>query len=157
MDPKLSISLLLTTCVIVLTVSLFVVVVIQSEVASVATTSSPAMASPPVQQQAVKHPGEKIFEANCKSCHRINQKLIGPALAGVLERRDSLWVISMIRNSAQLIASGDPTAVKLFHEYNGIQMTSFTSFSEEELRSLLEYLKLEQEREDMPLPGPSPA
>lgn len=154
MDPKFSISVFLTTGVFVLTVCLFVVVVIiQNDVAPAGTTSNSAIASPPARQQQVKHPGEKIFKANCQPCHRIHQKLVGPPLAGVLERRDSLWVISMIRNSARLIASGDPTAVKLFREYNGIQMTSFTSLSDEELRNLLEYLKIETEREDKLLPN----
>jgi hypothetical protein len=80
--------------------------------------------------------------------------LIGPPLAGVLERRDSLWVVKMIRNSSQLIASGDPIATELFREYKGTQMTSFSSFSDEDLRTLLEYIKLESEREDKPVPAP---
>ena len=159
MDPKFSISVILTICVFVLTVHLFVVVVIvQREVAPVSVTANSVTASPSVQPQEVEHPGKKIFKANCNACHRIHQKLVGPALAGVLERRDSLWVTRMIRNSAQLIASGDPTAVKLFREYNGTQMTSFTSLSDEELRNLLEYLKLESEKREnkpRPLPGPS--
>jgi mono/diheme cytochrome c family protein len=151
MDPKLSISLILTICAFVLTLYLSVVVIIQSDVAAGGASSS-VSASVPVQQQEIEHPGQKIFKANCNACHRIHQKLIGPALAGVLERRDSLWVVKMIRNSAQLIASGDPTAVQLFREYNGIQMTSFTSLSDEELRILIEYLKVEGERQEMPLP-----
>jgi mono/diheme cytochrome c family protein len=155
MNPKFSISVILTIWAFVLTVFLFcLVVIVQSDVTPADTTSGSVTAAPPVQQQ-IEHPGEKVFKANCKSCHRIHQQLVGPALAGVLERRDSLWVIKMIRNSAQLIASGDPTAVKLFREYNGTQMTSFTTLSEEELRNLLEYLKLESEREDKPVPSPS--
>jgi cytochrome c2 len=156
MDPKFSVSVTLTICAFVLTVYLLVAaVVIQREVASVADPSDPVVATSPVQQPEIKHPGERIFKANCNACHRIHQKLIGPALAGVLERRDSLWVIKMIRNSSRLIASGDPTAVKLFREYNGTQMTSFPSLSDEELRNLLEYLKLESERGNIPLPAPS--
>jgi mono/diheme cytochrome c family protein len=160
MDPKFSISITLTICVFVLTVYLFVVaVIVKSGMApdDSGSSSISITASPAVQQQGPEHPGQKVFEANCKACHRVHQKLVGPALAGVLERRDSLWVVKMIRNSAQLIASGDPTAVKLFREYNGTQMTSFTTLSDEELRNLLEYLKLESEREDksLPLPGSS--
>ena len=60
----------------------------------------------------------------------------------------------MIRNSSQLIASGDAAAAQLFRGYNGIQMTSFTSFSDEDLRTLLEYIKLETEREEQPVPTP---
>ena len=154
MDKKFLISVILTTGAFMLTVVLFVVVVIDLNVRPSNPTSTSAIANAP-QQQEIDHPGQKIFKANCTPCHRIRQKLIGPPLAGVLDRRDSLWVIKMIRNSAQLIASGDPTATALFREYNGIQMTSFTSFSNEDLRNLLEYIKLESEREEKPLPAPA--
>lgn len=150
MDNKLFISAGLTMCVFMLTVVLFVVIVNLKP----SDQPSTAVISTAPQEQVIDHPGQKIFKANCTPCHRIHQKLIGPALAGVLERRDSLWVIQMIRNSSQLIASGDPTAAQLFREYNGIQMTSFTSFSNEELKNLLEYIKLESEREDMAAPAP---
>ena len=150
MEKRLFIIAGLTMCVFMLTVVLFVVII---NLKPSDPTSSAVISSAP-QQQEIDHPGQKIFKANCTPCHRMHQKLIGPALSGVMERRDSLWVIKMIRNSSQLIASGDPTAVKLFREYNGTQMTSFTSFSDEELRTLLEYIKLESER---PLPPPSPS
>lgn len=155
MDKELSISVALTMGVFVFTVVLFLVVIINLNVTGSDPATSVAITAGVPRQQEIDHPGQKIFKANCTPCHRIHQKLIGPALAGVLDRRDSLWVIKMIRNSSQLIASGDPTAAQLFREYNGLQMTSFTSFSDEELRSLLEYIKLKSEREDNPLPTPS--
>jgi cytochrome c2 len=98
---------------------------------------------PSVPKNELNHPGQKIFEANCKPCHRIDRKLVGPALGGVLQRRDSLWVVKIIRNSSQLISSGDKTAVKLINEYNKTVMTSFSSFSDSDLKNLLAYLKLE--------------
>ena len=158
MDKNLSIIIALTTGVFVFTVVLFAVVIFDSNFSSGDAASSTAISSSAPRQQDIDHPGQKIFKVNCSPCHRIDQKLIGPALAGVLDRRDSLWVVKMIRNSSQLIASGDPTAVKLFREYNGTQMTSFTSFSDEELRTLLEYLKLESAHQGNPAPrAPSPA
>lgn len=154
MDKELSLTVVLTIAVFMLTVILFVIVLIDLNVSPSDPGTSTAVVSGAAPAQETDHPGQKIFKANCTPCHRMHQKLVGPPLAGVLERRDSLWVIKMIRNSSQLIASGDPTAVKLFREYNGTQMTSFTSFSEEELRSLLEYIKLESEK---PLPAPAPS
>ena len=148
MEQKFLISVTLTLCAFALTLILLVVVVsVQNGMATAEVTASGMAGSPSKPQEGIKHPGEKVFNANCKACHRIHQKLVGPALAGVLERRDSIWVIKMIKNSSQLIASGDPTAVKLFREYNGTQMTSFNSISDEDLRVLLEYIKLESERE----------
>jgi mono/diheme cytochrome c family protein len=157
MDKKFSLSVSLTIGAFILTVAvvLFVVVVIALNGLSFDFVTSTTTISSAAQQQEIDHPGQKIFKANCTPCHRIRQRLVGPALAGVFERRDSLWIIKMIRNSSQLIASGDPAAVKLFREYNGTQMTSFTSFSDEELRNLLEYIKLESAREDKSHPAPS--
>jgi mono/diheme cytochrome c family protein len=146
MSPKFEISVTLTVLAVLLAVVLFgTVVIVQSKIdpAPVDVISS-ASSVPPTP--AIEHPGQKIFKTNCQPCHRVHQKLVGPALAGVLDRRDSLWVIKFIRNSSQLIASGDPVAVALFEEYNKTQMTSFTSFSDEDLRNLLEYLRLETKR-----------
>jgi mono/diheme cytochrome c family protein len=153
MDKKLSTSVILVTTVFALALLLYVVVIISlNGVPSEAQTSN-AVTSQAPQQQEINHPGQKLFKTNCTPCHRINQKLVGPALAGVLDRRDSLWVVRMIQNSSKLIASGDPTAVKLFEEYNRTQMTAFTSFSDDDLRNLLEYLKLESARQSAPSPS----
>jgi mono/diheme cytochrome c family protein len=67
--------------------------------------------------------GHALFTANCASCHSVNKKLTGPALAGVEDRwpsRDKIhdWV----HNSAKVIQSGDQYAVSLFNEYNKTQM-----------------------------------
>src|SRR5687768_5356392 len=111
MDKKLSISLILTIGVFALTIVLFALVVIALNNTPSASASTAEISTTP-QVQELDPPGQKIFKANCTPCHRMHQKLIGPALAGVLERRDSLWVIKMIRNSSQLIAAGDPTAME---------------------------------------------
>ena len=31
--------------------------------------------------------GKKLFKANCASCHKLDKKLIGPALGEVTQRR----------------------------------------------------------------------
>ena len=87
MDKKISISVILTIGVFVLTVFLFVVVVIDLNVTRSNPATSTAVISSAPQQQEIDHPGQKIFKANCTPCHRMHQKLVGPALAGVLERR----------------------------------------------------------------------
>jgi len=83
--------------------------------------------------------GKKLF-ANCAICHNTNkEKLIGPGLQGVLERREVDWVIAFIKNSQQLIASGDSIAVALYNEYDKTQMQSF-SYTPKEMQNLLFYL-----------------
>ncbi|MDX5320937.1 MAG: c-type cytochrome, partial [Bacteroidota bacterium] len=84
--------------------------------------------------------GKDLFEQNCTSCHAINEKLIGPALAGVQERRQEAWLIQWIRNSTAMIKAGDPIAVKLFEENNKSVMTSFDNLGDEEIKDILAYI-----------------
>ena len=57
--------------------------------------------------------GQALFDTNCKTCHRVHQKLVGPALAGVYDRAPSIdWIKSFIKNSSAVIASGDEYANK---------------------------------------------
>ena len=98
--------------------------------------------------------GESLFNANCKACHRVKQKLVGPALAGVEERAPSIdWVIRFVKNSSAVIASGDDYAVKLYNEYNKTQMTAFSSFKDQDVLNILAYVKAEAEKPDAPPPG----
>lgn len=84
--------------------------------------------------------GKELFENNCKACHRVKEKLVGPALAGVEERAPSIeWIKSWVRNSAKMIASGDKYALKIFEESNKAPMTPF-SFKDEEIMDILAYV-----------------
>jgi mono/diheme cytochrome c family protein len=88
--------------------------------------------------------GESLFNANCKACHRVNQKLVGPQLAGVYDRVPSIdWIKKFVKNSSAVIASGDDYAVKLYNEYNKTQMTAFSSFKDEDIMNILAYIKAE--------------
>lgn len=50
--------------------------------------------------------GEDIFKQNCVVCHRTDdQKMVGPGLKGINEKRSEEWLISWIRNSQKLIES----------------------------------------------------
>ena len=86
--------------------------------------------------------GKQLFEANCKTCHRIDSRLIGPPLAGVYDRVPSIdWIIRFVHNSSAVIASGDEYAVKLFNENNKVQMTAFSSFKEKDILNIMGYIK----------------
>lgn len=89
--------------------------------------------------------GESLFKANCSACHRMHEQLVGPPLANISERRPLDWINAFIRNSQQVIQSGDQYAVDLFNEYNQTVMTPF-DFSDEELNSILAYIKSESEK-----------
>ncbi len=85
--------------------------------------------------------GEAIFKNNCSSCHKLDEKLVGPALKDIEKRRDRAWLTKWIRNSSALIASGDEYAVKIFNEYNKTQMTAFPNLKDDEINAILDYVK----------------
>jgi mono/diheme cytochrome c family protein len=100
--------------------------------------------------------GESLFNANCKACHRVNQKLVGPPLAGVYDRVPSIdWIKKFVKNSSAVIASGDDYAVKLYNEYNKTQMTAFSSFKDEDIMNILAYVKAEAGKSQAKV-GPTP-
>ncbi len=84
--------------------------------------------------------GEALFKKNCKSCHNLHQKLVGPALSGINERRDSAWVYQFVKGSQAMVEAGDATAVALFQEYNQVIMPNQT-VTDDELASILDYIK----------------
>lgn len=101
---------------------------------------------------AVIKEGESLFNANCKSCHAVKRKLIGPALADVENRAPSIqWLKEWIRNPAKVIASGDEYANKIYNEYQKTQMTAFTYFKDEQIMSILAYIKSEASKSDAPV------
>lgn len=118
------------------------------------TFQHPSFAQTIPTDPAIISAGEVLFNGNCKSCHRVKQKLVGPALAGVETRVPSIeWIFGWVRNPAKVIASGDAYAVKIYEEYNKSQMTAFTSYTDEQILSILAYVKAEAEKPDAPAPG----
>ncbi len=85
--------------------------------------------------------GKSIFNANCRSCHRLDQKNVGPALRGVTDRHSIDWTKSFIRNSQVLIASGDAEAVAIYNEYNQLVMPAHEFLSDDDLMNLLAYIE----------------
>jgi mono/diheme cytochrome c family protein len=83
--------------------------------------------------------GEAKYNAICTACHMIGQRMIGPDLTGVYERRSPEWVMNMILNPDGMLKE-DPIAQALLKEYNNAIMLN-QNLSEEEARALAEYLR----------------
>ena len=82
--------------------------------------------------------GEKMFNSMCSACHKINQRVIGPALAGVTKRRTPEWIMNMIMNPNQMVKE-NAQARKLLSEY--ISPMANQNLTEEETRAILEYFR----------------
>ena len=75
--------------------------------------------------EAIIKTGAGLFEEYaCNTCHNVVGKKVGPALAGVYDRRELEWIYSWVKNSTLLIESGDAQAVGLYNEYNKLQMAA---------------------------------
>ncbi len=84
--------------------------------------------------------GKMVFNTNCSSCHHPTKDATGPPLVFLSERRNKEWTLAFIRNSAALIASGDPLANCLYRQWNRTAMTAFPTLTNEELDDMFLYL-----------------
>lgn len=93
--------------------------------------------------------GKDIFKANCSACHSpASNKMTGPGLRGSTTRRSSDWLLSWVKNSGELVKSGDSAAVALVKEYNNIPMPPF-ALSDADITSVFTYVdELEKTEKD---------
>jgi len=95
--------------------------------------------------------GEKLFKANCSSCHKVKAKLVGPALYGAEERwaagaahkgdDGKAQLYKWIKNSAAVIKDGNPYATAIFNEYNKSAMNAFPQLADADIDNILAYVK----------------
>jgi cytochrome c2 len=115
----------------------------------------------PAETAAVESPvpngnpenGEKLFKSLCAACHKPYARAVGPALHGVVDKYDGdfEWLYAWIKNSAELIKSGDARANAIYNEYNQVAMNAFPQLSEQDMDDILAYVELP------PPPPPTPA
>ena len=89
--------------------------------------------------QAMADEGQAIYQAKCTACHKPNEKFIGPAPNGILQRRSPEWIMNMILNPEEMIKE-DPIAKKLLVESNLAPMAN-QHLTQEEARKILEYFR----------------
>ena len=89
--------------------------------------------------------GESLFSSNCASCHYLgpeSKKLVGPGLNDhIFEEYTTEWLYSWIKNSSELIKSGDEQAISVFEQYNKSVMTAFPYFTNDDIDNILAYIK----------------
>ncbi|MBT8256796.1 MAG: c-type cytochrome [Bacteroidia bacterium] len=88
--------------------------------------------------------GEALFKANCASCHQLYKKRTGPALFGVGDKYDRDWLYTWIKNSQEMVKSGDAQAVAIFEEYNGSVMQAFPQLTNEDIDNIIAYTYTEK-------------
>lgn len=89
--------------------------------------------------EARQKEGKKLFKSLCASCHKLDKKLVGPALGKIEDKRDNEWLKKWIRNNAELRASGDADANAIYKEYNQSNMTAFPQLTDKQIDDILYY------------------
>jgi len=83
--------------------------------------------------------GKQLFNANCAACHRLDKKLIGPALGNIAKTRSNKWLKSWVKDNNAFRASGDADAKAIFKEYNGMPMMPFPQLSNQDIDDIIAY------------------
>lgn len=87
--------------------------------------------------------GKIIFSARCTSCHNVNKKLTGPALAKVDERHSEAWIINFIKGSQAMIKAGDKEALEVYNQNNQVVMPDHPDLNDGQIKDILAYIKEE--------------
>lgn len=104
-----------------------------------APAATDAAAAPAVAMGGDAVKGKELFNANCAACHKLDAKATGPALRGVAAKYDMPWLYKWIKNSSDLIKSGDAQAVKVFEENNKAVMSAFPQLTDADIDNIIAY------------------
>jgi mono/diheme cytochrome c family protein len=85
--------------------------------------------------------GKALFTGRCASCHNVNKKLTGPALANVEERHDLPWILSFVKSSQTMVKAGDKAALQVYNDNNQVAMPDHPDLDDEQIKSILAYIK----------------
>ena len=131
-------------------------------VTSLAQNAAPAAPAPaptaiaaPASSGGDPVKGKDLFNSNCAACHKLDAKMTGPALRGISARLTNEWLYKWIRNSQEMIKSGDAEAVRVSKEYNGSVMTAFPQLSNADIDDIIAYTS--EPKAEAPAPTTSSA
>ena len=106
---------------------------------AVAAAAPAAAAAAPATGSGDPAKGKELFNTNCAACHKLDAKMTGPALRGVGDKYDKEWLYKWIKNSSDLIKSGDAKAVKVYEDFAKSNMTAFPQLSNGDIDNIIAY------------------
>jgi len=83
--------------------------------------------------------GEKIFESKCASCHKLDERYVGPAQRDVLKRVSPEFFMNMVLNPEENVEK-HPHSKEMLAKY--MQKMTNQNINLEDARKLLEYFRL---------------
>ncbi len=91
----------------------------------------------PLDPKLVKE-GKNIFNSKCFACHKLNSKLVGPALIPIVAKTSPVYLMNYLLNTTEM-QKKEPELKKLIKEYNGVVMPD-QYLKENQAKAVLEYL-----------------
>ena len=127
-----------------------IVINAQNDTASAETKELPGQ----LEEPAID--GKPLFKAQCAACHHPTQRLVGPPLSGIRERRDSAWIVNFVASSESMIEAGDSTAIALYNEYNQVSMPDHPNLSPEQIMAIIDWASSPEDEvaSDQPISRP---
>ena len=85
---------------------------------------------------------DDFFQQNCTACHTIGGgRLIGPDLKEAVQQKDRAWLEHFIQDPEAVLNSGDPYALQLKKDANGIVMPKMPGVTPEMAKALLDMIE----------------
>jgi mono/diheme cytochrome c family protein len=87
---------------------------------------------------------DEFFEQKCAACHTIGGgRLIGPDLKEAIQQKDRAWLEHFIQDPPAVLRSGDPYALQLKQEADGMVMPKLPGVTPEMAKALLDMIEVE--------------
>lgn len=86
--------------------------------------------------------GEALYVDQCQTCHTLDKRTTGPALASVTDRRPVSWLLDFIDSPKEMMESGDDYANFMVMNY-ALVMPDFKFLTKEDKLAILAYIKHE--------------
>lgn len=82
--------------------------------------------------------GKEVFEGKCASCHKYDERFVGPSLGKVTQRRTPEYVMNMILDTETMIENDD-TVKCLLQDF--LMRMPNQNVDEKDARAVLEHLR----------------
>ena len=94
---------------------------------------------PQINQELVAK-GKAIFDVKCVTCHKFDEKLVGPPLKNITKRRKPEWIMNQILNPEQMLKENMIAKTMAMSGEYPTPMT-FQNVTQDDARAILEYFR----------------
>ena len=95
--------------------------------------------------QGVSQDGKKLFKSRCAACHNMKQKLVGPALKGVVKKWEDAGegdlLKEWIKDPTALKESGKSKMAEAIWDFSPASMTPNPDLKDAEIDAIISYMK----------------